>query len=250
MDREKAALFGGCLFFVTSVAFSPGGAFAFCGEIDNFTQTSLKHELQNIISGNGAVRHGKAIRAITDYLGREKETISGIEKEKLLQEQEAQKLIDFIEREDLWYQGLDESKYIGEGAEQRIYEYLDANFVVKLNDGIFYAFWKDYFNSLLIHNYLFPHLSYELLGFCRLDGRLYSVVKQPYVKATETTNLEHVKEFLAANGFINKKGNDYFHPELGLILEDLHDENVLTRDGTLQFIDTVFFLMPSFFVKE
>ena len=98
----KGSSVWGLPFLVKSVAFSPGWAFEFCGEIDTFTQMSLKHELQNFISGNGAVRHGKAIRAITDYLGREKETISGIEKEKLLQEQEAQKLIDFIEREDLW----------------------------------------------------------------------------------------------------------------------------------------------------
>ncbi|WP_396127460.1 hypothetical protein [Aurantibacillus circumpalustris] len=28
----------------------------------------------------------------------------------------------------------------------------DPNFVLKLNDGIFYEFWEDYFNSLLIHN--------------------------------------------------------------------------------------------------
>lgn len=46
---------------------------------------------------------------------------------------------------------------------------------------------------------------------------------------------------------IHKKNNDYFHPELGIILEDLHDENVLTEDNTLQFIDTVFYLTPAFF---
>ena len=52
---------------------------------------------------------------------------------------------------------------------------------------------------------------------------------------------------MAENGFINKKNNDYFNPELGIILEDLHDENVLTEHGALQFIDTVFYLTPSFF---
>lgn len=211
---------------------------------------SLKHELQDIISGNGAVSQGEALRTIADYLRGQKEAIFGIEEAKLFKEQETQILIDFIEAEGLWYQGLDESKYIGEGAEQRIYEYVDSKFVIKLNDGVFYALWEDYFNSLLLHNYFFPHLSYELLGFHRLAGALMSVVKQPYVKATETTDLDRVKDFLSANGFVNKKGNDYYNPELGLILEDLHDENVLTRDGTLQFIDTVFFLMPSFYEKD
>jgi hypothetical protein len=73
------------------------------------------------------------------------------------------------------------------------------------------------------------------------------VVKQPFVQSTEITNLDNVRLFLLANGFVNKKANDYFHPELGIIVEDLHDENVLTKDGTLQFIDTVFYLTPAFY---
>ena len=32
---------------------------------------------------------------------------------------------------------------------------------------------------------------------------------------------------------------------MGIILEDLHDENVLTNQGALFFIDTIFYLMPS-----
>jgi hypothetical protein len=54
------------------------------------------------------------------------------------------------------------------------------------------------------------------------------------------TDLEKVKSFLALSGFINKKNNDYFLPELGIILEDLYDENVLTFKDNFYFIDTVF----------
>jgi hypothetical protein len=36
---------------------------------------------------------------------------------------------------------------------------------------------------------------------------------------------------------------DYYNEELGLILEDLHDENVLTQNGMLYFIDTVFYIV-------
>ena len=49
-----------------------------------------------------------------------------------------------------------------------------------------------------------------------------------------------VKDFLENNGFINKKNNDYYNEELGIILGDLHDENVLTQNGILYFIDTLF----------
>lgn len=211
---------------------------------------SIKHELQNIITGNGTVRNGEIIQSITDYLRGKKETVSTIEKTKFIKEQETQSLIEFINNKNFWYKGLDQSKYIGEGAEQKIYEFSDPNFVLKFNDGIFYEFWEDYFNSLLIHNYFFPHLAYELLGFHLAEDKLSAAVKQPFVKSTEQTNLNNVKEFLSANGFINKKENDYYHPGLGLIFEDLHDENVLTEEGSLQFIDTVFFLMPSFYDKD
>ncbi len=50
-----------------------------------------------------------------------------------------------------------------------------------------------------------------------------------------------------ANGFKLKKNNDYFHPTAGIILEDLHEENVLTKNGILFFIDTIFYLTPSFY---
>ncbi len=50
-------------------------------------------------------------------------------------------------------------------------------------------------------------------------------------------------------GFSIKKVNDYFHPGLGIIPEDLHDENVLTSEWILQFIDTAFFLTEEFYRK-
>ena len=211
---------------------------------------STKDELQSIISGNGEVRNGKIIQTIANHLRTKKKASSGLEKAKFDKEQEAKILIEFVELYGLWYNGFDESKYIGEGAEQRIYEFSDPGFVLKLNDSTFYEFWQDYFNSLLIHNYFFPHLAYELIGFYKTDGKLYAVVKQPFVRSTESTNLDNVRDFLSSNGFINKKNNDYYHPDLGIIIEDLHDENVLTEEGSLQFIDTVFYITPSFFDKE
>ena len=76
---------------------------------------------------------------------------------------------------------------------------------------------------------------------------MYAVVEQDFIKSDQSTALENVKRFLAENGFLNKKNNDYFHPELGIILEDLHDENVLTFEGNLYFIDTVFYLTEQFY---
>lgn len=61
-------------------------------------------------------------------------------------------------------------------------------------------------------------------------------------------DLEQVKIFLTQNGFENNRNNDYYNPELGIVLEDLHDENVLTRNDILYFIDTVFYLKEKFWM--
>ena len=208
-----------------------------------------KHELQNIISGIGSVRNGEIIQSITDYLRREKTSIPNLEKGEFNKIEETKVLVQFIDSKQLWFSQVDFSKYIGEGAEQRIFESSDPNFIYKLNDSIFYSYWEDYLHSLLIHNLFFQHLAYELCDFLKQDEKLYSVVKQAYVKSTEATDLNNVKEFMDANGFLLKKNNDYYNPELGIILEDLHDENVLTTKGVLQFIDTVFYLTEEFYKK-
>lgn len=48
---------------------------------------------------------------------------------------------------------------------------------------------------------------------------------------------------MTANGFKKYKNNDYRSEELGLILEDLQDENILTASGMLHFIDTVSYIV-------
>jgi hypothetical protein len=124
----------------------------------------------------------------------------------------------------------------------------DAENVLKLNDSIYYNSWKDYLNNLLVHNYFFPDTAYDLIGFTKDNDILYAVVQQAYVSITATTDLKQVKEFLTLNGFENNRNNDYINRELGIILEDLHDENVLTRNEVLYFIDTVFYLTDAFWV--
>jgi hypothetical protein len=98
----------------------------------------------------------------------------------------------------------------------------------------------------LLHNFFFPDTAYELKGFTKDNGVLYAALQQSYVAITESTDLDDVKQFLASNGFENIRNNDYQNHDLGIILEDLHDENVLTRNSILYFIDTVFYLTDKF----
>jgi Serine/Threonine/Tyrosine Kinase found in polyvalent proteins len=207
----------------------------------------FKDELQSIISRIGQNSTRDLIEAAAHHLGKSKEASGITQTIQLTKSQEATWLIDWINQSGIWFNQIDENRFIARGAEQRVYLDEDTRYVIKLNDSIFYEYWLDYFHSLLIHNFLFPQTAYKLIGFYIDNTVLHAVVKQPFIEITEPTNTMLIREFLFANGFQLKKNNDYYHEEAGVVLEDLHDENVLTNNGTLFFIDTAFYLSPSFF---
>ncbi len=122
-----------------------------------------------------------------------------------------------------------------------MYLHSDNRHVLKLNDGIYYATWLEFLNSIILHNILFENTAYSLLGFIKEEDVLLAALLQPFVISTEQTDLNDVREFLDFNGFKNVRRNDYRNAELGLILEDMHDENVLVNSNTLFFIDSVFY---------
>ena len=208
-------------------------------------QNDLKDELHNILSGKSEVRFGAIIQTIASYLNNGEKTSSIIEIEKHFKSKEAKRLERYITEKNLWVENIDFSQYVSEGAEQKVY-LNDSEHVLKLNDAIYYNSWKDYFYNLLLHNFFYSDTAYELLGFTKDNETLYAVVKQNYVSITSSTNLSEVKTFLTLNGFENNRNNDYINRELGIILEDLHDENVLTKNEILYFIDTVFYLTEEF----
>jgi len=208
-------------------------------------QNHLKYELHNVLSGKSEIRFGTTIQAIASYLNDGEETSSNVENEKHFKREEAKRLESYISKKNLWIEEIDLSQYVSEGAEQKVY-LKDSEHVLKLNDGIYYNSWKDYLYNLLLHNYFFSDTAYELIGFTKNEETLYAVVQQNYVSITSNTDLSEVKTFLILNGFQNNRNNDYVNDELGIILEDLHDENVLTQNGILYFIDTVFYLTEKF----
>jgi hypothetical protein len=205
----------------------------------------LKNELQNIISGKSKVVFGDVIQTIASNLERSCGASELDKKDEYFKRQETKILIELINNQKFWVSNINFNDFVSEGAEQRVF-LKDSKTVLKLNDSIYYASWLDYFHNLLLNNYFFPDTAYQLLGFYKETEILYAVVSQAFVKATEQTDLQNVKTFLETNGFINNKNNDYHHPKLGIILEDLHDENVLTENGMLRFIDTVFYFDSKF----
>lgn len=101
-----------------------------------------------------------------------------------------------------------------------------------------------------MHNFFFPETNYELIGFHLKNEIIHACVKQRFVRTNEITNIKQVKSFMLRNGFSNNRNNDYINDNTGIILEDLHDENVLTKDGILFFIDTVFYVKELFWKKQ
>lgn len=207
-------------------------------------QNHLKDELHNVLSGKSKIRFGTIIQTIASYLSDGAQTGTAFEVEKHYKKEEEKRLEGYISDNRLWVE-IDLTQYVSEGAEQKVY-LKDSDNVLKLNDSIYYTSWRDYFYNLLLHNFFFPDTAYDLIGFTKDQNVLYAVVKQSYVSITNTTDLAKVREFLTLNGFKNIRNNDYYNPDLGIILEDLHDENVLTRNDVLYFIDTVFYLTDAF----
>jgi len=202
----------------------------------------MKDEIHDIISRANQIKYGSDIQTILGFLTGGQESGSMVKTDKHFKKEETKRLINFIESNNLWVSNIDLNNYISEGAEQKVF-LQNGKTVFKLNDAIYYTSWVDYFHNLLLNNYFFPDTAYHLLGFFENESVLFAVVEQAYIKATEKTDLSHVKQFMINNGFENVRNNDFFNRELGLILEDLHDENVLTQNGVLFFIDTVFYIV-------
>jgi hypothetical protein len=210
---------------------------------------NLKDELHDVLSGKSEIRFGKPIQTVACYLSDGEKTSATFEDKKHFKTQEAKRLEKYIDEKGLWVNDIDFTQYVSEGAEQKVY-LKDSEYVLKLNDSIYYTSWKDYLYNLLLHNYFFSDTAYELVGFTKDNDILFAVVKQNYVSITTNTDLQQVKDFLALNGFENNRNNDYFNSSLGIILEDLHDENVLTANDILYFIDTVFYLTEQFWIVD
>ena len=201
----------------------------------------MNDEIQRIISGKSQVRYGTNIQAIISYLTSSEKAGALDKKDKHFKRKETESLKKYITNQNLWIQDINPNNYISEGAEQKVY-LKDSRSVLKLNDAIYYLSWVDYFINLLLNNYFFPDTAYNLLGFFENETIVYAVVEQSFINATEKTDLNFVEQFMNSNGFQKIRNNDYYNSELGIILEDLHDENVLTNNGLLYFIDTVFYL--------
>lgn len=208
----------------------------------------IREKLQNIVRGalfEGQEDRCTAIRnLLCQSFGSNPTVKREFESRAILKEKQTGFLKLHAEKTQLWIPALPEDiQYLTRGGESEIYLASDHRHVIKVNDAVYYATWTEYLNALVIHNLLFPSTAYELLGFTlSKDGALSVVLQQPFIEGGQA-DLANIKELLGYNGFENIKRQDYFNEEFGLLLEDMHDENVIQKDDILFFIDTVFYVL-------
>ena len=206
------------------------------------TRIKIKNITEGIIIA-GANDHCTTVRNILSAGYPTSTTVKkDFESKALIKEEQALLLDDYTNKNNLWVVDLPgEERYLTRGGEARVYLNMDNRTVVKLNDAVYYATWLEFFNSILLHNLIFENTAYTFLGFSKENNVLHAVLRQPFIASDTQVELDDIKQLLTFNGFENMKRNDYIHRELGLILEDMHDENVLVNSDTLFFIDTVFY---------
>lgn len=209
----------------------------------------IREKLQDIVRGELQKGQMDSCTAIRNFLCESFGTGPTVKSEfasrTILKEKQVSFLKSCAEKEHLWLESLPPGvEYLTEGGESKVYLTGDGRSVIKVNDAGYYATWTEYFNSLLLHNLLFSNTAYSLLGFTELDQKLFAVVQQQFVEG-EQAALEHIEEFLNFNGFEKVRRQDYYNKELGLALEDMHDENVIAKENVLFFIDTVFYIMEN-----
>lgn len=131
-----------------------------------------------------------------------------------------------------------------EGGEHQLYA---ANgYVFKRNNLLYHNAWLEYFHRLVLHNWLFKETELTFEGLMFVDGHLQPVVSQKIIQAIRGAEREEVEQEMLKRGFFRRKADNYYSPELGLLVEDLHDENVLvSQSGGLFIFDPVIYLLEA-----
>jgi hypothetical protein len=211
-----------------------------------------RKKLEIIIGGARIIGATDSCSAIRNYLCegfRTGPTIkSQFSSKSIDKEEQAIALGSYARKSGIWFDEIPKDwLFLAKGGESEVYLSPDNKSVYKANDAVYYATWLEFFQSLLIHNLLFPDTTYKCIGFSALnisgEQKLVTLLQQPYVQISQNASLTDIRSYLSNNGFNHIKRQDYQLAELGLLLEDMHDENVLVKDDLLFFIDTVFYIL-------
>lgn len=129
------------------------------------------------------------------------------------------------------------------GAEHEVYFDPAVQRWFKRNNLIYHNTYLEYFHRLALHNFLFPEAPVCLEGFVTSDETLMPVLSQPNVRVDHGATHAVTERAMQLLGFERQQDDNYYSRSLGVLVEDLHDENVVIgEDGELYVIDPALYL--------
>ena len=134
-----------------------------------------------------------------------------------------------------------------EGGEHQVYQ-INGVFY-KRNNLAFHTSYLEYFERLVMHNYLFPDTLYVFEGLTLVQEpddeypQLRPVVSQKALRAIRGATRDEVETLMNQLGFVRRYEDNYVNTDQTLFIEDLHDQNVLVdATGDLLVFDPVIYL--------
>lgn len=162
---------------------------------------------------------------------------------------EYEALRSYANSQQLWLDGneftrlwVDQGEIEG-GEHQVIYFH---SRVFKRNNLYYHSNWLEYFHRLVLHNWLFPETMIRFEGLMMVEDELQPVISQKAFLAIRGASRREVEKEMQRRGFVRRFADNYYNPDMGISVEDLHDENVLVSPaGSLLIFDPVIYLTTS-----
>lgn len=133
-----------------------------------------------------------------------------------------------------------------EGGEHQIFQ--ADGIYHKRNNMAFHTSYLEYFERVMLHNWLFPDTAYAFLGLMWVpenneSPQLRPVVTQRALLAVRGASRDEVEAEMKRLSFTCRYEDNYVSTTLNLFVDDLHDQNVLVNaDGDLLIFDPVIYV--------
>ena len=154
------------------------------------------------------------------------------------------RLKEWAVNNSLWIDDISQlGTYSDRGSENEVYVNNETQTVYKLND---FRYSDDnlmpFFERIRIHNKLFYHCSYEMIGMAEnQSGKPCAVLTQPYILAEREASEDEISEELLRLGFHPEMEGEYFSNGYFDIFDASPNNVLMGIDGHLYFIDTIIY---------
>ena len=154
------------------------------------------------------------------------------------------RLKEWAVNNSLWIYDISQlGTYSDRGSENEVYVNNETQTVYKLND---FRYSDDnlmpFFERIRIHNKLFYHCSYEMIGMAEnQSGKPCAVLTQPYILAEREASEDEISEELLRLGFHPEMEGEYFSNGYFDIFDASPNNVLMGIDGHLYFIDTIIY---------